>query len=205
MLIFRKHIPRLLALVVLVVLVTACDQGGGVGAELETVRQAYAQGFYLEARSGYERYLQLNPKGEYRLEAWDRLLEIALNVSGNLERAIGLLEAMILEYGQDQQTTWNLINRLAELYEQNGQLVKALETRERSLEFSGGDPQKTIPTRMSMALLQRSQREYGLAVDLFKICAEEATDPELRACVSMKKHRRTASCRVGGRPRKYWK
>lgn len=179
--ILSKHIIHLLALVLLVVAMTACDQGGKDTSDLEAVREAYTQGFYLEARSGYERYLQLYPKGADRLEAWDRLLEIALNVSGDLDRAIGLLEAMILEYGQDQETTWELMNRLGELYEQNGQRVKALEWRERSLEFSGGDPQKTVPTRIAMALLQRSQREYDLAVDLFKACAEETKDPELRA------------------------
>lgn len=175
------HIIRIIALALVVISLTACGQGGGEDSELETVRAAYTKGFYLEARSGYERYLQLYPQGENRLEAWDRLLEIALNVSGDLNRAIGLLEAMILEYGQDQETAWTLMNRLGELHAQNNQPAEALEALERSLEFSGGEPDKTVPTRLSMARLQRNQREYGLAVDLLKICAQEAGDPELRA------------------------
>lgn len=175
------NLTRLLALALLVVSVTACGRGGGEASDLETVRQAYTKGFYLEARSGYERYLQLYPKGEHRLEAWERLLEIALNVSGNLERAISLLEAMILEYGHDNEVAWNLMNRLAELYEQGGQRVKALEAREKSLDFIGGDTERSVRTRLAMARLQRAQREYGLAVDLLKGCAGQAAEPKLRA------------------------
>lgn len=181
MLRIQTYITRLIVLALLVISLTGCGQSDPSGNDLINVREAYTKGFYLEARAGYERYLQLYPQGDFRLEAWNRLLEISLNVSGDLDRAIGLLEAMILEYGTEQETAWKLMNRLGELYELNGEAVKSLEARERSLEFSGGELSKTVPTRLAMALLQRGLREYGLAVDMLKICADNAIDPELRA------------------------
>ncbi len=171
----------LLALVLLVAIIASCGQGQGDGPEIESVREAYTKGFYLEARSGYERYLQLYPAGEFRLEAWERLLEIALNVSGNLDQAINLLEAMILEFGHSSDAVWGLMNRLGELYEQNGQRSQALEAREKSLEFVLDNPEKSVVTRLAMARLYRDQREFGLAVELLKIAAEQATTPQKRA------------------------
>ncbi|MBU1247291.1 MAG: DUF3808 domain-containing protein [Proteobacteria bacterium] len=172
---------RLIALGLLAVILVACSQGGGDTSDIKPIREAYAKGFYLEARSGYERYLQLYPKGEFRLEAWERLLEIAMNVSGNMDQAISLLEAMILEFGHENEAAWDLMNRLADMYEQNNQRTQALAALEKSLDFSADDPGKTIDTRMHMARLYRTEREYDLAVDLLKRCVEEATDPKLRA------------------------
>jgi tetratricopeptide (TPR) repeat protein len=171
---------RLLALALLVVLPAACGQGGGED-DLDAIREAYVQGFYLEARTGYERYLQLHPQGGHRKEAWQRLLEISLNVTGDTKRSISLLEAMILEFGQDREATWGLMNRLGALYEQIGDYPQSLAAREKSLEFAGDDTGRIVETRLAMARTQRTQREYDLAARLFARCAEQAPDAALRA------------------------
>ena len=157
-------LQRFLLCLLLLVCVVACSTDNEETRELQDVRTAYTEGFYLKARAGYEQYLQRFPQGQFRFEAWNRLLEIAVDVSGDQKRAISILEAMILEYDQDQEIAWELMNHLAELYEQNGQIMQALETRDKSLFFVGEDTQRMLITRLAIASLQRSRLEYTSAL-----------------------------------------
>ncbi|SKA94401.1 Tetratricopeptide repeat-containing protein [Paucidesulfovibrio gracilis DSM 16080] len=161
---------------------TAC---GGSGSDEETdlleVREAYMNGFYVEAKEGYESYLQRYPKGSHRLEAWERLLEISLNVKGDLDRSIVLLEAMILEYGEKSDAAWKLMFQLAELYEQRGDRTKALDTWEKCLELGGEDPGRRVETMLRMAAVHRVLRNYDHALSLLQQCEQQAPDGPTRA------------------------
>ncbi len=177
----RAIASALLILLLAAQLLSGCGQANSAEDEvLNPVRQAYAQGFYMEARQGYERYLQLFPKGEHRLEAWERLLEIALNVEGDLDGSIAHLEAMILEFGDRPDSTWPLMTQLASLHEQRGNVNKALEIWEKGMELAGGDPERMVTTQMSMARLYRIKREYGAALELLSRCEKEAPDQDTR-------------------------
>lgn len=155
--------------------------GSSERSDLEEVRTAYMNGFYIEAKDGYERYLQRYPKGENRLEAWERLLEIALNVKGDLDRSIVLLEAMILEYGEKSNSAWTLMFQLGELYDQRGDRTKALDTWQKCLELSGDDQQRKVETLLRMAGVHRVLRNYERALTLLQQCEELAPDGPTRA------------------------
>lgn len=160
----------------------ACSgPGSSEKADLEVVREAYMNGFYIEAKDGYERYLQLYPKGDHRLEAWERLLEIALNVKGDLDRSIVLLEAMILEYGEKSDAAWQLMFQLAELYEQRGDRSKALDTWEKCLDLSKSNDQRKVETMLRMAGVHRVLRNYDRALTLLQQCENIAPDGATRA------------------------
>ena len=177
----RFVVPVLLAVLIASALLVGCDAGGSAEDEvLDPVREAYVQGFYMEARLGYERYLQLFPKGEHRLEAWERLLEIALNVEGDLDGSIAHLEAMILEFGDRPDSTWPLMTQLAGLHEQRGNVNKALEIWEKAMELAAGNAERMMTTELNMARLYRIKREYGAALELLSRCEKTATDPHIR-------------------------
>lgn len=177
----RLVVPSLLILVLAASLLSGCDAGPSEEDRvLEPVRQAYSQGFYMEARQGYERYLQLYPKGTQRLEAWERLLEIALNVEGDLDGAIAHLEAMILEFGDRTDSTWPLMVQLATLHEQRGNVNKALEIWEKGMELATGHQDRMVTVQMSMARLYRIKREYGTALELLTRCEKTAPDEQSR-------------------------
>ncbi|MGE4290916.1 MAG: tetratricopeptide repeat protein [Desulfovibrio sp.] len=163
-------------------MLAACSVSGSSEREdLEAVRTAYMNGFYIEAKEGYESYLQRYPKGESRLEAWERLLEIALNVKGDLDRSIVLLEAMILEYGEKSSSAWTLMFQLAELYEQRGDRTKALDTWQKCLELGRDDTQRKVETLLRMAAVHRVLHNYDRALTLLQKCEELSPDGPTRA------------------------
>jgi len=177
-----------LALVCAVVLMgavslPACDRGAPTGPALDLAiaRDAYAGGYFLEAETAYERYLQADPQGKHRLEAWTRLVEIASGVKGDLTKAVTLLETATLEYNSRPEANWPLLFRLGELYELQGQRKKALDAWGRCQDTSGGDVAKSVQAQMRMAVANRALGKHDLAVDLLTQCVAQAKDIETKS------------------------
>lgn len=168
-------------LLLLALLLPACDRREqGATADIESAREAFSRGFYLEAETGYERYLQKEPQGLLRREAWNRLLEISMNVKGDVDRSVMLLEAMYLEYGTAPTVGADLLFLLGDLYEQQGNRAKAMESWDKCLKLST-DPEKTGPVLIRLARAQRNQRDFEAAQETLERCAKEARTPELKA------------------------
>ena len=151
------------------------------GPDVEAAREAFSQGFYLEAETGYERYLQKEPKGRQRREAWNRLLEISLNVKGDVDRSVMLLEAMYLEFGSDPAASADMLVLMGDLYEQQGNRAKAVESWEKSLTGMADDPERNVPVLIRLARAKRGQRDFDGAQEALERCAAMARDPELKA------------------------
>ena len=174
----------LLALVcALIVGLLACGQGApsGPALDLSIARDAYAGGYFLEAEQAYERYLQADPQGKHRLEAWTRLVEIASGVKGDNGKAVTLLETATLEYNSRPEVNWPLLFRLGELYEQQGQRKKALDSWGRCLDTSAGDVGKAVQTQMRMAVANRALGKHDLAVELLTQSVAQAKDVEIKS------------------------
>ncbi len=177
----QKQTRKLILLLLVPMILVGCTQDGTFDQDILAAREAYDKGFYLEAESSYERYLQKEPEGKFRREAWTRLLEIARNVKGDREKAIGLLEAMYLEFGDDKAAVYDLMFDLGVLYELQGDKTKALESWEKCLEMSAGDQQKTIKVQLRMVSIYRTQKHYDLVLEMLQGCNEIETDPVTRA------------------------
>jgi tetratricopeptide (TPR) repeat protein len=171
------------ALAALVVLAAGCDRGAPTGPalDLKLARDAYAGGYFLEAETAYERYLQADPHGKHRLEAWSRLVEISSGVKGDPNKAVTLLETATLEYNNRPDTNWPLLFRLGELYEQQGSRRKAVDTWGRCLDTAGGDTAKIVTVQMRMAVADRAMGKHDLAIDLLTQSIKQARDPETKS------------------------
>jgi len=171
-----------MAVVLALLALAGCSRSGSAGAEdMEQARDAYSKGFYLEAEKGYERYLQIEPQGKFRKEAWERLSEIAVNIKGDLDRAVVLLEAMYLELGTDPDEAWRIMSRLGDVYSQMGNLTKAVESYEKCLVHAAGHPDRMCQTQMRMAKLYRAMGNYDLVTATLSSCADVAPDNESKA------------------------
>ncbi len=161
----------------------ACDRGApsGPALDLAIARDAYAGGYFLEAETAYERYLQSDPQGKHRLEAWTRLVEISSGVKGDLSKAVTLLETATLEYNGRPEVNWPLLFRLGELYEQQGQRKKALDAWSRCLDTSDGDTAKIVQTQIRMAVANRALGHHDVAVDLLTQSVAQARDVETKS------------------------
>lgn len=177
-----RRILVLIMLAATVLTVAACSSPTSPGQEdIERARDSYSKGFYLEAEKDFERYLQVEPQGKFRKEAWDRLAEIAVSIKGDYDRAVVLLEAMYLELGGDQDTAWRIMFQLGEVYSELDNNSKAIEAFEKCLAHAQGNPEHTYKTQLRMARLYRSMGSYDLVAATLENCADSATDDEAKA------------------------
>ncbi|MBG0790609.1 MAG: tetratricopeptide repeat protein [Desulfovibrionaceae bacterium] len=162
--------------------VAACSSDSSPGREdIERARSSYSKGFYLEAEKDYERYLQIEPQGEHRKEAWDRLSEIAVSIKGDYDRAVVLLEAMYLELGEDPDEAWKIMFQLGDVYAELGNRAKAIESFEKCLVHAEDNPEHAYRTQLRMARLYRDMGSYDLVASTLENCADSATEPEVKA------------------------
>ncbi len=168
-------------LLLLVLLLPGCfRREEAAPPDVEAAREALSKGFYLEAETSYERYLQKDPQGAFRHEAWDRLLDISMNVKGDVDRSVMLLESMVLEFGGASGAGAEALFLLGDLYEQQGNRAKAMEAWEKCLKLVE-DPEKSVQVRIRLARAQRNQRNFEAAQETLSRCAGEAPTPELKA------------------------
>ncbi|MGL1863466.1 MAG: tetratricopeptide repeat protein [Pseudodesulfovibrio sp.] len=160
----------------------ACTPNDSPGHEdIERARESYSQGLYLESEKDYERYLQVEPQGEFRREAWDKLSIIAVKIKGDYDRAVVLLEAMYLELGTDPDDAWRIMHQLGDVYAQLGNRAKAIESFDKCLMHAVDSPQNTYTTQLRMAKLYRSMGNYELVAATLENCADSAIDNESKA------------------------
>ena len=177
-----KRAILLIMLAAAMTVAAACSSETTPGAEdIERARTAYSKGFYLEAEKDYERYLQIEPQGAHRKEAWDRLSEISVNIKGDYDRAVVLLEAMYLELGGDANEAWKIMFQLGEVYAELGNRAKAIESFEKCLVHAEGDPEHMYKTQLRMARLYRDMGSYDLVASTLENCADVAAEPEAKA------------------------
>lgn len=179
----RRLLP--LCALVLACLAAACGRGASQGGEvdLKLARDAYANGYFLEAETAYERYLQSDPQGRHRLEAWTRLVDICAGVKGDPDKAVSLLETATLEYASRPKDNWPLLFRLGELYERRGQRRKALDVWGRCLDTAGDDRARIVQAQLRMAVAERALGKPDLAVDHLIRAEAKAPDAESKSRV----------------------
>lgn len=176
----RKSVLLLLAVIAALLVLYSCESEPEESSLVVQARQAYAAGHFSDAEALYEEYLQTVPEGEDRWEAWNRLLDLALNVRGDYETADALLEAMYLEFGEDPDMAWDLMSRLATIYESLGDTAKAVETWQKALRIEDLDASHLGDVFLHLAKLFQEQRDYDLALEALEACGESAEDDGIR-------------------------
>ena len=164
-----------------VLLLYGCTAEKTGKGDIDDARSAYAGGNFTEAERIYESYLQYNADGQYRWEAWNRLLDISLNVLGNYEKSSSLLEAMILEFSQDPEQAWKLTSKLAQLQEDAKKWNEAVSSWQNALEINGLDEKLVPEVYLRMARIYRSQHAIDLAEQALDACQSDARQPEMKA------------------------
>lgn len=126
----RRFGPLFLVGLVLLLLGQACTGGpeqDEATRKLVRARQAWLTGDYAKAEAGYQRYLQDVKNGPGRLEAWQRLTDIALIVWGNPAAAAPLLDAAMLEIGPDDPALTELLVAAVDVALRTDNTAKALD------------------------------------------------------------------------------
>ncbi len=174
----------MLALGLSLVFVAGCGDGKDAASQkLEKARNAYNQGLYLEAESGYERFLQEHSQHPARWEAWGRLLDITFSIKGDQEKGIILLEAMLLEFGDDQEKAAFVLQRIGDYYADHKQWDKAVEKWAKGRRLSGQGVDNQWPFLLRMARAYRAMHNYDMARETLTYGMRGLQDPKaVAAC-----------------------
>lgn len=161
----------------LFLMVQGCEKPADKTSEvIEKARSNFISGFYSDSEKGFERYLQDNPQGQYRFEAWNYLVKIASEVRHDSERGASILEAMYLEFGHKPDFAPKLKLQLAEMYSRSGQYKAAVEALEKSIEFPNQPQEQLDSARVMLAESFRKLRNYDLAIYTYSDLAESTED-----------------------------
>jgi len=171
----------LILLLALCVGLAGCPSQEGGDDALASARKAYSIGHFSEAERIYQHYLQARPEGKQRWEAWNRLVEISINILGDHEKAAGLLNSMYLEYGEDPARAWDLLTRLATIYENMQRYSDAVKVWRKALALPGITAEQRGEVYLRMAALLRQQREYAQAGKVLEACVQESPPAEMTA------------------------
>ncbi|SIN87089.1 tetratricopeptide repeat protein [Halodesulfovibrio marinisediminis] len=161
----------LLLLVIVSILVSGCMQSE-IEDELSRARKAFINKEYTEAERFYQRYLRDNDSGIERWNVWNRLVEVAGTVRGNKNRAIELLDAMLLEYSGEPDRYRQVLVKKGNMLIEGGLWSEAITVWSQLLSAPAVkiEEEATAYANLGKAYLMRG--EYGLAVDAFKDCRE---------------------------------
>ncbi|MDK2955635.1 MAG: hypothetical protein PWQ57_1131 [Desulfovibrionales bacterium] len=169
-----RRLGLFLALCLCLGSVQACNSQDKPVSSLQEARSAFAEGYFLAAEKAFETYLKDNPTGKDRLEAWNRLVEIAVNVKGDSPAGVALLEAMLLEYGGQPDKAWSIMTQLGELLLHSRNLDKAVDVWRRRLEISGLTPHQKSLARLDLAVLLQRKGDYNSAQEILRECIQNA-------------------------------
>jgi tetratricopeptide (TPR) repeat protein len=162
----------------------ACTAPDKPASSLQQARSAFAEGYFLEAEKAFETYLKDNPKGKDRLEAWTRLVEIAVDVKGDFPAGVALLEAMLLEYGGQPDQAWPIMTQLGELLLHSRNLDKAVRVWRRRLEIPGLTLHQKNRARLDLASLLQREGNYNSAQEILQECVQSSPpDQEKAECL----------------------
>lgn len=122
--VFKILLP--LSLLAGLLLAPGCFDDRAGRDDLAEAREYMRHRDFMEAEKSFERYLRRNPEGKDRWEAWNALVDLALNVRHNRVAATELLEAMLIEYEGVKPELRLVKERLASEYEQSRRFDRAM-------------------------------------------------------------------------------
>lgn len=141
----------------------------------------YELGNYIKAESLYESYLKSNPQGGGRWDAWRRLVDISLNVTGNDKKAASILEAAYLEFADHPEYAGKILSRLAQVQTSIENYEKAVTTWRRLLELHPPGKDELWEVHWNLGKLYQFQGRYDMAREAMLACIEYAPNDAIRA------------------------
>lgn len=140
---------------------------------IQNARTAFLTGENIAAENFYKNYLKDFPNGEYRLEAWERIYDITVNLRKDKVNALPLLDAMLLEYANDKKLLPQIIQKLANLCSDLFQHEKSIELWIKYIEL-----EILTDSQRNLARLQLSKeylllKNFDLALQVLRMCIDD--------------------------------
>mgnify|MGYP001320386770 CR=1 FL=1 len=139
---------------------------------LETARKAFLSGQYSTAEDTYQYYLQMYPRGRFRLEAWQRLADIRQDSRDSPREAALLLETALLEFASEPSVTVDLLFRAAQLRMQSKDYGVATAHYEALRSLASLDSQLRLDAYLQLARLRLLTNDAPGALAILQECRQ---------------------------------
>lgn len=156
-------------------------EGSQTPDTLQEADRAFGQGFYLKAEKLYEQFLQQTPQSPKRWHAWWRLYEISGVIKDDEQKAIAILDALLLEYAAHPVRLVRVHAAIGSLHYRAGRHDAAIESlaearmRLAMLSDTGRSSDVLSPAFRCELILQlahayRAVRSYDRAIATLRDC-----------------------------------
>ncbi|MCL1986025.1 MAG: tetratricopeptide repeat protein [Betaproteobacteria bacterium] len=159
----------------------ACERVPLDSNDLDAAKSAISQRDWPRAERLLERCLQTEENPQQRWEAWTRLVDIYSRINLDQNSALGQLEAMLQEFGQDEAKKKSILARLGELHENLGHISQAVAVWERYAELGNLTDQEAANAQRMLGNLHFRQRRFDLAEEALQTCQALPVEEFFRA------------------------
>lgn len=165
-----------MACLLILAFLTSCG-GDQTGRDyFHEAEASLAAGNLRDAAELYELFLEKEENSSARMQAWERLLFIHLDMKKDVDRGMYILKSMSLETDLDQESLWWIYMRIGGLYVHQRMLEKGVEVLERALD-AAGDEGRLIMTCESLADTYFKKNDHLTAMEVLNSCLEEIKSP----------------------------
>jgi tetratricopeptide (TPR) repeat protein len=172
------YLSRILAVLLMMPFFASCSGDHVDHDYFYKAEKSFASGELREAAQFYELFLENETKSSKRMQAWERLLLIHLDMGRDVEQGMYILKSMSLEKDVDQDNLWSVYMRIGRLYFHQGLYERSTEVLERALEIAG-EKEQLIRTCESLAESYFRKSDYPMALEVLEVCLEKVSDPSL--------------------------
>jgi tetratricopeptide (TPR) repeat protein len=177
---FRGFAGRVGLIALAVFCFSGCEQGVSALNDLAVAQEAAARQDWPQVARLLPRYLQEEDHEENRWIAWS-LLVTASESMGETAWAVDYLEAMLQEYAGDRSRVGAVLRRLGDNYAKARLWDKASATWLRLLDVEEMSPDETAILYRKIGFFHFWNRAMPAAADMFEMCEDNASSPDLRA------------------------
>lgn len=150
--------------------VWGCDRAPLVADDLEEARVAAQERNWTLAERLLQRYLRTEQEPDKRWEAWRRLLEVTRGAGPDPRASLDYLEAMLMEFEEDETRARIVLRRMGELNETLRRYDKAAEAWSRYVELAGLDVGEAVEAHRRLARLHFRARRFEAGEDVLQSC-----------------------------------
>lgn len=154
----------------LLALATACDRSPLVGNDLEEAKLAIQERNWTLAERLLERCLRNQQDLELRWEAWQGLLNVAGSAGLDSRTTLDYLEAMLMEYGEDEAKTKQVLARMGELNEQLRRLDRAADAWSAYVDLSNLTDEEAVNGYRRLAQIYFRSGRFDAGEDVLQDC-----------------------------------
>lgn len=153
----------------------------GETVQIDAARSAFVSGEYLLAEDLYQRYLETQAHGKFRAEAWERLADISQYARNAPVKTATLLDAALLEFGQDPNLGPTLRLRAARIRLSLRQYDKAAAQYRFLLDDKAASPDFFCAVSQEFADALLKAHDPQTALEVLRRCRDSLPDGEQQA------------------------